>query len=110
MVALLVGCSVVAVANSNPCACEQSVWVPTTLDDLQSLLIGPLFLVAEASYCDGSEGSAIVVYNEKGEFVETITGFNFAGSEPAPVIDPRRRMGWAFSGPKGFSQLQQFFY
>jgi hypothetical protein len=60
--------------------------------------------------CDDSQGSAIVVYDEQGNFVETITGFNFAIGEPAPVLNPAKRMGWAFGGPAGFSQLQQFFY
>jgi len=67
-----------------------------------------LFLVTDPSYCRGSQGSAIVVYDEKGNLVETITGFKFALGEPAPAINPGKRMGWAF-GP-GFNQLQQFFY
>lgn len=67
-----------------------------------------LFLITEQNYCDGSQGSAIVVYDETGNLVETITGFKFAIGEPAPVINPSKRMGWTF-GP-GFSQLQQFFY
>jgi hypothetical protein len=67
-----------------------------------------LFLVTDPTYCDGSQGSAIVVYDESGNLVETITGFKFAIGEPAPVINPSQRMGWAF-GPS-FSQLQQFFY
>jgi len=69
-----------------------------------------LFLVTDYFYCDGSQGSAIVVYDEQGNFVETITGFHFAIGEPAPVLNPGKRMGWAFGGPSGFSQLQQFFY
>ena len=72
--------------------------------------VNKLFLVTEQLYCDGNQGSAIVVYDEAGNFVETITGFNFAIGEPAPVLNPSKRMGWAFSGPEGFSQLQQFFY
>lgn len=72
--------------------------------------VNKLFLVADQFYCDGSQGSAIVVYDETGQFVETITGFNFAIGEPAPALNPSKRMGWAFSGPQGFSQLQQFFY
>lgn len=72
--------------------------------------VNKLFLVAEYTYCDGSHGSAIVVYDEAGNLVETIAGFNFAIGEPAPVLNPSKRMGWAFSGPAGFSQLQQFFY
>jgi hypothetical protein len=51
-----------------------------------------------------------VVYDESGNFVEAITGFKLAIGEPAPVINPSKRMGWAFGGPGGFSQLQQFFY
>lgn len=67
--------------------------------------INKLFLVTDSFYCDGSQGSAIVVYDEAGNFVETIIGFNMAGSEPAPVLNPSKRMGWVFSGPNGFSQL-----
>lgn len=72
--------------------------------------VNKLFLVTDQFYCDGSQGSAIVVYDEAGNLVETITGFNFAIGEGAPVINPGKRMGWAFSGPNGFDQLQQFFY
>ena len=72
--------------------------------------VNKLFLVTDQFYCDGSQGSAVVVYDEAGNFVETITGFNMAIGEPAPVLNPSKRMGWVFSGPDGFSQLQQFFY
>lgn len=72
--------------------------------------VNKLFLVTDQFYCDGSQGSAVVVYDEAGNFVETITGFNMAIGEPAPVLSPSKRMGWVFSGPDGFSQLQQFFY
>jgi hypothetical protein len=72
--------------------------------------LNKLFLVTDQFYCDGSQGSAIVIYDEAGNLVNTITGFNFAIGEPAPVLNPSKRMGWAFSGPKGFNQLQQFFY
>jgi hypothetical protein len=70
--------------------------------------VNALFLVTDPFYCSGSQGSAIVVYDESGNLVETITGFKFAIGEPAPVINPGKRMGWTF-GP-GFNQLQQFFY
>ncbi len=69
--------------------------------------VNGLFLVTETFYGCGS-GSALVVYDEKGNNVETITGFKFAIGEPPPVINPTTRTGWAF-GP-GFNQLQQFFY
>ncbi|HLY06310.1 MAG TPA: hypothetical protein VKR31_11240 [Rhizomicrobium sp.] len=72
--------------------------------------VNRLFLVADQFYCDGSQGSAIVVYDEAGNLVESITGFNLALGEPAPVLNPGKRMGWVFSGPNGFNQLQQFFY
>lgn len=67
-----------------------------------------LFLVTEPAYCNGTQGSALVVYDETGTLVETIAGFAFALAEPPVAIDPAKRMGWAF-GPT-FSQLQQFFY
>lgn len=68
-----------------------------------------LFLVTETyDACDNGGDSAIVVFDEKGNVVETITGFKFAIGEGAPAINPGKRMGWAF-GPQ-FSQLQQFFY
>ncbi len=69
--------------------------------------VNGLFLVTETYYACGS-GSAVVVYDESGNLVETITGFKFAIGEPPPAINPSKRMGWAF-GP-GFNQLQQFFY
>ncbi len=71
--------------------------------------VNKLFLVTETYYACGSRGgSAIVVYDEAGNFVETIPGFSFFIGEPAPAINPSKRMGWAF-GPS-FSKLQQFFY
>lgn len=69
--------------------------------------VNGLFLVTETYYGCGS-GSAILVYDESGNLVETITGFKFAIAEPPPAINPSKRMGWTF-GP-GFNQLQQFFY
>jgi hypothetical protein len=66
-----------------------------------------LFLVTE-QYNGCGSGSALLVYDEKGNLVETITGFTFYVGEPAPVINPSKRMGWVF-GP-AFNQLQQFFY
>lgn len=96
----------------------KAVQLPCTTDTNQAhsgsnIAVDPvnkLFLVTETTYCDGNHGSAIVVYDEAGNLIETIAGFNFAIGEPAPVLNPSKRMGWAFSGPAGFSQLQQFFY
>ena len=70
--------------------------------------VNGLFLVTDTYYCNGSQGSAIVVYDESGNLVETITGFQFFIGESAPAINPSERMGWAF-GPQ-VNQLQQFFY
>lgn len=72
--------------------------------------INKLFLVTMQSYCSGSQGSAIVVYDEEGNLAETLTGFDFPIGESGPAINPSKRMGWAFGGPDGFDELQQFFY
>jgi hypothetical protein len=60
--------------------------------------------------CSGGGDSALVVFDEAGNMVESIAGFKFFIGEPAPAINPSKRMGWAFGGPDGWSQLQQFFY
>ncbi|MBV9103417.1 MAG: hypothetical protein JO060_07480 [Candidatus Eremiobacteraeota bacterium] len=70
--------------------------------------VNKLFLVTEQNYCSGSQGSAIIVYDEKGKEIEAITGFAFPVIAPGPAINPSKRMGWAL-GPKT-DQLQQFFY
>ena len=70
--------------------------------------IHQLFLVTDQFYCNGNEGSAIVIYDEHGELIETLTGFNFVIGEPAPALNPSKRMGWALSHTT--NQLQQFFY
>jgi hypothetical protein len=70
--------------------------------------VNKLFLVTAPIYCSQSQGSAIVVYDESGNYVESITGLRFPiGAGPA-VLNPSKRMGWAV-GPT-ISQLQQFFY
>jgi len=72
--------------------------------------VNKLFLVTETyDACSGGATSSIHVFDEQGNYIESITGFQFAIGEPAPAINPGKRMGWAFGGP-GFSQLQQFFY
>ena len=70
--------------------------------------VNGLFLVSDNNYCSGSQGSAIVVYDESGNLVETITGFHFPIGVGAAALDPSKRMGWAV-GPT-LSQLQQFYY
>lgn len=70
--------------------------------------VNGLFLVTAPYYCSGSQGSAVVVYDEKGNYVESITGFHFPIGAGPVALDPSRRMGWAV-GPQ-VDQLQQFFY
>jgi hypothetical protein len=70
--------------------------------------VNGFFLVTDPVYCDGSAGSAIVVYDEKGNLIETITGFTFQAGESPPVIDPKSRIGWVSGAAP--DQLQQFSY
>lgn len=77
--------------------------------------VNKLFLVTEPSNaCNNGSGGAIVVYDESGNYVETISGFQFPTNvviSPPPAVDPSRRRGWAFSSPNGgVNQLQQFSY
>jgi hypothetical protein len=69
--------------------------------------VNKLFLVTQTSNACAS-GSALYVYDESGNLIESIPGFTFAVGEPPPVVNPNTRTGWAF-GPS-FDQLQQFFY
>jgi hypothetical protein len=77
--------------------------------------VNKLFLVTEPeNACNNGSGSAIIVYDESGNYVETIDGFQIPSNviiSPAPALNPGKRMGWVFGGPNGsVSQLQQFFY
>ena len=76
--------------------------------------VNQLFLVSELSdACNDGESGAIVVYDESGKYVETISGFAYTNDTvlaSPPAINPNKRMGWAFGGPDGVSQLQQFYY
>jgi hypothetical protein len=73
--------------------------------------IHKLFLVADPVFAP-TGGSAIVVYNEHGELVESIPGFNFSNRYAViPIrvaVNPELRMGWV-DGP-GINEIQQFFY
>jgi len=74
--------------------------------------INKLFLVADPVFGNGNQGSAVVVYDENGTLVESITGFNFSNaSTVVPVriaLNPSKRMGWV-NGPN-INELQQFTY
>jgi hypothetical protein len=100
-----------------------AVQLPCTGDSDQSFSgttiaadpVNQFFLVTEpANACDGGSDGAIIVYDESGNYVETISGFQFPSNVvifPPPALNPKKRMGWAFGGPgNSVSQLQQFFY
>jgi hypothetical protein len=77
--------------------------------------INQVFLVTEPNNaCNNGSGSAIIVYDESGNYVETIDGFQFPQQViifPPPALNPQTRTGWVFGSPSGsVSQLQQFFY
>jgi hypothetical protein len=73
--------------------------------------VNHLFLVADPVYAPTGD-SAIVVYDERGHFVEAITGMNFSNRfTVVPVrvaVNPATRTGYV-DGPD-INQLQQFFY
>jgi len=99
-----------------------AVQLPCTSDTAQldsgsAIAVDPvnkLFLVNEPVNACTNSGSAIIVYDESGNYVETIDGFQFASNviiSPPATLNPNKRMGWVFGGPNGsVSQLQQFFY
>jgi hypothetical protein len=61
--------------------------------------------------CNNSQDGIIAVYDESGNYVETISEFNsFYIAEPAPAINPNKRLGWAYIKTSGGNELQQFFY
>jgi len=75
--------------------------------------INKLFLVAQPYSSTAPSGSSIDVFDETGDLVEAINGFNFQGDRvlefPVKIaINPSQRVGWV-QGPT-VSQLQQFFY
>jgi hypothetical protein len=72
-----------------------------------------LFLVTQPFTSTAGSGSSIYVYDEAGNLIETISGFNFENANyPLNilkiVVNPALRIGWV-NGPKG-NQIQQFFY
>jgi hypothetical protein len=73
--------------------------------------VNHLFLVADPNYAP-TGGSAIVVYDESGKVVESITGFSFSNEyRVVPIriaVNPSTRTGWVEG--VGVDQLQQFFY
>lgn len=72
--------------------------------------VNKLFLVSAPNACGAGNVGAIEVYDESGNFIQTIAGFTAppVGGPPF-VINPSKRMGWALIGV-GFKHLQQFFY
>ncbi|MGB6712096.1 MAG: hypothetical protein WBE30_00575 [Candidatus Cybelea sp.] len=69
-----------------------------------------LFFVAQP-LSSTSGGSSIYVYDEMGDLIESLDGFDFSGSSLPPTkisVDPSLRIGWV-NGPN-LNQLQQFSY
>ena len=64
-----------------------------------------LFLVAQPTSSFGPPGSAIIVFDELGNFVEAITGFLAAGVTPGLAINPSKRIGF-IDGPTSDALLQ----
>ncbi len=72
-----------------------------------------LFLVAQPESSTSATGSSIQVYDESGNFVESVNGLNFTFdfylAVPVTIaIDPATRTGWV-NGP-AVTQLQRFSY
>jgi hypothetical protein len=74
--------------------------------------INGLFLVAQPVSSTAPSGSSIHVYDESGNLVESINGFNFSqrfAVIPIRVaINPHKRIGWVEAA--NVNQLQQFSY
>jgi hypothetical protein len=97
----------VQLPNTGPDSELNSGWVVAN-DPLHRL-----FLVTQPYTSTGSSGSSIDVYDETGNLIENINGFNFENANyPANVlkivVNPSLRIGWV-NGPNG-NQIQQFFY
>ena len=67
-----------------------------------------LFLVVQGSASIGPPGSAVVVFDEQGNFVEAITGFLGFSVTPGLAINPSQRLGF-IQGPTP-DALTQFSY
>lgn len=72
-----------------------------------------LFLIAQPESGSSASGSSIQVYDESGNFVESIDGLNFTFNSDLAVlatiaIDPTTRTGW-INGP-AVTELQEFSY
>ncbi len=75
--------------------------------------VNKLFLIAQPNSSSSGSGSSIQVYQENGDFVESINGFNFTDAfySVIPIhisINPSQRTGWV-NGP-GSNHLQEFSY
>jgi hypothetical protein len=72
-----------------------------------------LFVVAQPYSSTASSGSSIDVFDEGGNLIEYINGFNFPNNSaplnyPTLALVPKLRMGY-INGPRS-NQIQQFFY
>jgi hypothetical protein len=71
--------------------------------------INGLCVVAQPVSGDGTQASAVWIVDEKGNFLEEITGFNFWFGV-GPVIDPGKRIGYVLSPRPLYGTLAGFSY
>jgi hypothetical protein len=76
--------------------------------------VNKLFLVAQPVSSTAPSGSSIHVYDESGNLVESINGFNFSNAfnvVPAHIaLNPSRRIGFVDGPDPGVTQIQSFTY
>jgi len=68
-----------------------------------------LFLVGQEFSSTALRGSSIQVFDEQGNFVESLNGFRLPASPAAMVLDPARRTGFVIVTPE-LTSLQSFTY
>jgi hypothetical protein len=82
--------------------------------DVQFDPVNKLFLVAQPVSSTAPSGSSIHVYDESGNLVESINGFNFSNAfnvVPAHIaLNPSRRIGFVDGPDPGVTQIQSFTY
>jgi hypothetical protein len=71
--------------------------------------IHKLFLVGQEFSSTALHGSSIQVFDEQGEFVESLDGFRLPASPAPMVLNPARRAGFVIVTPE-LSSLQSFTY
>jgi len=68
-----------------------------------------LFLVGQTISTTASSGSSIQVFNEQGDFVESINGLSLPAGSEYIALQPKNRTGYVIVTP-ALTELQQFTY